>query len=186
MNKFESSALNIKEMLTLEQRDNISVLSSLDIGKIPVAEIVLVYLGLKPSTEVSIYEWNEDINNIFIKLEKMGLVVFKKEIKKEKGRLIGDLVVAKDENTAKELMGCNADSEHSEYGKLMGFPQTAIDAFGNEDLLLEEDEYPPEVDKLIFNFKLSKKGYKEEVELMQRWTEVIKAVSPELYQELFS
>lgn len=162
------------------------------------AKLVLVYLGLKPACEVSIYKSSEaqKLKNI---LKEVGLYClkskhFNKESYDEMKKVlpstcvfpISRCSVAKDFSTAKKLSEINPAQHHREYGKLMGYPKTAIDNFLKKESCLNKSS----MDKLkkkygiIFSFRLPKTNYQDELNLLIDWSENIKKYAPELYKKI--
>ena len=96
--------------------------------------------------------------------------------------LRAEFAVALDKETAEKLANLNPEIDHDEFGRMMGFPESAIEAFGNSKTLARE-KYP-DIQGLIFKFILSENHWQEEVEVMRNWTKLIKDNAPELYREL--
>jgi len=83
---------------------------------------------------------------------------------------------------------------HESFGRLMGFPETAIQAFcyNKEDLtqestfsLLIKNPYDRSLDILRFlNFKTSKSNHQEEIKHAKRQHDTIKLLSPKIYEKV--
>lgn len=168
----------------LVNNNAIEEISKIEMGQGQLADAVLVTLGLKPSTELYIYKWNEDAGSIKAKLKNAGLTVKEKKIREdEKGKLVARYIIALDEVVADKLMKVNSEEEPEQYGLLMGYPKTAVDAFMGKRPLLSEEDYP-DMNGIIFTFRMSKDHYKEEFKVLQNWSEAMKEYVPELYREL--
>lgn len=159
------------------QIEKIKHIESMDIGKEQRAQLVLVLLGLKPATDVSVFPWNSPSKEIENLLEKSGLQFIKyKNKKQEKTR--DEYAVARDKETAERLMNADPRSTHREYGALMGYPQTAVEAF------LKGEFYggplPEDIKNSIFQLKFSKDNYEEEFEVVRKWNQAIQEYCPSL------
>jgi hypothetical protein len=163
------------DIANLEQRENIKKIESLKIGDAQKANLVLVILGVKPATELVLGS-SEEVRPI---LEDSGLVVVEKEIKDKE---IIRLAVAKDKDRAQSLALLDPSQDHEAFGRLMGFPESAIAGFV-QDKSLDRSDYP-DSEGLVFDFALSKEGWGSEVKLLQYWSQLLKKYSPTLYSKL--
>ena len=81
-----------------------------------------------------------------------------------------------------KLIKLDPTKDHAEYGQLMGYPQTAIDAFVNGKLLTDKDY--PDMRGIIFNIKFSQGHWPDELKILKEWSEAIRKYSPETYNSL--
>ncbi|MFA5084245.1 MAG: hypothetical protein WC475_02595 [Candidatus Paceibacterota bacterium] len=180
-------------------------------------DLLLVYSGLKPATDITVgNEWEEgqqpivlneeDIKSALKILEANGLIAL--NLPKEKGVIEGidegeinpsvkyryeqsEIFVAKDKVTAETLKTAKFKKDDETYGRLSGFPESAIKAYSEADknpaALIEDSDLPEEIrnqDFMAFaTFKLSRKNWREELETAKKWATVIKKTDPALYEE---
>lgn len=169
-----------------EVKEKIRIFEELKMGKAQVAKLILVLLGLKPATELSLYKTNDEPEVVIEKVRSAGLVIKNKDVRQDrKKKVIVEFAVARDEATADQLMEVASNQDHEEYGKLMGFPQTAIDAFSGKIEALDMDDRP-DMKGIIFSFRMSKDHASEEFELLKIWSEAIKRYSPNTYAALLN
>ena len=165
-----------------EQKKRIQEIERMNLGGIQKAEMVLVSLGAKKATNVMVYDWNDSPEDVKLNLEKNGLRVAEVSREKSNENLRAEFAVAQDKETAEKLANLNPEIDHVEFGRMMGFPESAIEAFGNSKTLARE-KYP-DMQGLIFKFILSEDHWQEEMEVMRNWTKLIEDNAPELYKEL--
>lgn len=162
----------------------IELLSALKIGPEQKANIALVIMELKPATELYLYKNNDPEDLVCETLTNCGLEVRKKETTEKCLKF----AIAKDPNIAEQLLKINGNKDHELYGRLMGYPNTAIQAFLNKEDLLDqatENRLLQNNDEIYMGyFKLSKNHYQEELELMETWNQAIKEHAPSIYQSL--
>lgn len=163
----------------------------MDTGIYQKSELILVLLGEKPATDLE--HFSDDPEEVADMLESYGLSVVQKGVKNsENSRSI--FSVSNKESLAKKLANTDPEEDHEMYGKLMGYPDSAISAFEDEngnkagnELRLEREEYPEELDKLVFNsFILSKKNWEQEVKILQRWQNVLEKAAPDMVEKFQS
>ena len=152
-------------------------IESMGIGKEQRAQLTLVLLGLKPATDVSVFPWNSPSEEIENLLEKSGLQFIKyKNKRQEKTR--DEYAVARDKETAERLMSADPRSTHGEYGTLMGYPQTAVEAFLKGELY--DEPLPEDIENSIFKLRFSRDHYEEEFEVVRKWNQAIEEYCPSL------
>ncbi len=166
-------------------KDKIAQIEKMDLGLRQLAEAILVLLGKKPTTELIIYEWNQDPAEVKRILENAGLVVKEKVGKQPRDtRVVSVFAVALNKALAEQLVHAEANKDHEAYGRLMGFPETAIRAFLNKGDLLPKGEYPDNDNFFTSGFKFSKTHAREEFKVLEGWGEAIKTYAPQLYSQL--
>lgn len=157
----------------------------LDIGPSQDAEMFLVACGLKPATEIDVYRYKDgrDRGTLIKTARDIGLAIQEKDIAPHKNQnMEGTFVIAKDVEILKRLMQVEANADHREYGRLMGFPESAVDGFIDDDLLPDE-EYP-DMSGIVFHFQLSKERWKEEIKIMRQWSNILEKYMPDTYNNL--
>jgi len=164
-------------------QEKIKEIESLNIGPVQQAELILVLLGAKKATNLSLYQWNDTPEKI-----KATLVdkcqIYLAEIKGEKNnaKVLAEYAAALDKETAERLANLDPSKDHKEFGELMSFQQSAIEAFDTPKVL-ERENYP-NMSGIIFHFSLSKDNWQEEMKVLKNWSELIRTYSPRLYEEL--
>ncbi len=163
------------------------------------ANLILVYLGLKPACEVKIYRPG-DVLKLKKILGSIGLSCVKSKCFDKKAwnnirklllpekmlMPIASYAIAKGLKIARELSKIGSSKDHRRYGELMGYPLTAINNFVNRDP--QVGHYKLEKIKkkhgIVFGFRLPEKNYRNELALLIKWSEAIKKYTPSLYKEL--
>ena len=161
------------------------------------AKLILVYLGLKPAFDATIYGKNATDKTIKI-LEGLGMYSVKMKLnkkfyldaEKEVGYRLeiptGEIVVARDKKIALRLSKTLPHKHHRRYGKLMGYPKSAIDNFVKKEPQLEIKKFERLCFKqgIIFNFRVPAKNYQESLKVLKTWSLAIKKHVPDLYAQL--
>lgn len=123
-------------MPSKELREKAAILESIRCGVVPKAELILVLAGLKPATDLHLFKNSEDPDSVKKKINDAGLVY--KELDKRffhNQNVTCSLGVAQrmvDATHVVELMTARSINEGEEFGRLMGFPQTATEAYAQK------------------------------------------------------
>lgn len=176
-------------MPSKELREKAAILESIRCGVVPKAELILVLSGLKPATDLHLFKNNEDPESAKKKITDAGLVY--KELDKKfihNRNVTCSLGVARQMEDAKRVVELMASGGGEEFGRLMGFPETAIEAYAKRrERYAEGENDNPFLERgLPFRFRLSKDNWEGEIQVAEEWTAKIKEVAPEVYQELIS
>ncbi|MEI6296623.1 MAG: hypothetical protein WCO84_03185 [bacterium] len=169
----------------------ISVIEKIPTGVGPRANAILVLLGEKPAVEMYIPDKEhaekavKDLKDIglFAEISKKPRVGFDPES--------ADVLIARTQEILDELKQIHPNKHHRRYGELMGYPQTAIDAFlgenGAEILPAEEQDKMLGDIPTIFNgtFVFSKDHKDEELAVVKHRTKLIAQKAPELFYDSF-
>jgi hypothetical protein len=172
-----------QENTDAELRERINKINELKIGNAQKADIILVVLGFKPATELSLYENNDSESTVINALEQAGLKFEPKDPSEYSKNVISEFKIALDSTLLDRLTHVSAKKDHTEYGRLMGYPESAVQAFGKKDALLDEQDYP-DMTGIILPLKLSKENWEDELKYLRKGSEAIKKYTPELYDEL--
>lgn len=175
--------MSIAELAEIHKED-IARIEKLDCHVQDRIQILLVLLELKPVVTFAL-DVRESAENIAKVVRDAGLIV---EIEK-KGHY-RSLIIARSPENINKIIELHAEQKrglsedyHQRYGRLVGYPQTAIDAFsGRIPALTEEESYHLDPD-LIFSVVFSKDHWKEELEVMRKWSQAIKQYAPHVYAE---
>lgn len=170
------------------------------------AEILLVAQGIKPACIFSLeylvgaedytgyaqeaFEWAH-ASTAFM-LEDFGLPYHEEQTHDEHSRYVGFLIGTDLEHLKKltDVASVDADSkDKAAIGKALGYPQTAIEAFVKGDSIGISD-LPGAVrnsDAVKFlSFGLSRDHWKGELAQVSKQAQVVKKVSPAIYQQVIS
>jgi hypothetical protein len=174
MEKFENAELHEK----------ISVIESLPTGPENKANVVLVLVGEKPLTQIYI-KGKEKASETIATLNSIGLEA---EIFIEYyDRDAAEIAVTKDKALLEDLKNATSNLDHKRFGELVGFPETAIEAFvAGEEYRLprkEQDELIKDLPQL-FSFRFSKEHATEDLETYKRWVKIIFELAPNLIRDL--
>jgi hypothetical protein len=97
-----------------------------------------------------------------------------------------EFCVSKDKTTAELLARAHAEKDDREFGRLVGYPPTAVNAFVDNEPRIEREDLPEDIRNSEYinfqNFVLSKKHWREETETIKKWAETIKRMDPVLYE----
>lgn len=169
-------------------REKIKHVVDLPFGVMNKAQIALILLDEKPALEFDLYNLSEaEIQDSIETLKNSGLVAetAPSTSNPENKRII----VAKKVETIEELRNLSPDSEadHKRYGQLMGFPDTAIEAFLDETKQIDYEEQRKLLEGLphLFGMRMSKEHAQEELATIIKWYKLILKYVPELFDELY-
>lgn len=153
-------------------------------------ELILIYLGEKPTTEIRIASDMEnkmyDIQNAINAIGFESHLITRNISCDESPRWVYEIKVARNRTDLTELLDTN---DPRVFGKLYGFPETAIEAFARERTgepvhLLCLEELPIEVQEspyAPFCQLAFSENWREEIKTPQRWSDVILQYAPELH-----
>ncbi len=157
------------------------------------AELVLVILGEQPATDVRYFFEDEEAVEHFISLLSSTGVIAEVIKKKEAAGKVGVFLIAARTEENLEKMKRFFDEEgalsYKEgaliYGELMGYPDTAINAFINEENRQDREEYEKRhkfPGRRFANFVYSKDHADEEHEVFLRRQRLIREYAPQLFE----
>ncbi len=166
----ESSEESLEE---INKKELIKHILSIDIGAEQQAQMIMVLLELKPATDLCLYSWNSSPEKTEAELNKTGLLYVKKENKKQYNT-IAEYAISKDEQIIKKLLDCKSPTE---YGQLMGYPETAIQAFEAKNTY--KGPLPEDIERSIFKMAFSSEHLEEEFETIREWNTALKKYAPD-------
>lgn len=168
-----------------EKRSKIEKLKDLNIPPVGKGETVLVLLGLKPATELRISSSGQEKEETIQALANLGLAVEVTEEIEEKNLI--KIAISLSQKNVDKLKSLDPDKDHGEYGKLMGFPETAVNAFGKPEATLPyEKSRKLTRDLPLFKFAFSQEHCKEELEVMKKWNLAILEYAPWIFDEVYA
>lgn len=157
----------------INKKELIKHILSIDIGAEQQAQIIMVLLELKPATELYLYSWNSSPEKTEAELNKTGLLYVKKENKKQ-DNTTAEYAISKNEQIIKRLLDCESPTE---YGRLMGYPETAVQAFEARNTY--KGPLPEDIEGSIFKMAFSKEHFEEEFETIRGWNAALKKYAPD-------
>ncbi len=166
---------------------------------------ILAYTGAKPLSQLDIPyrpDFMERIDAIREALRSLGVAHEETIYGNHSGERI-EFTMARDAETLERARSLNAlhrhktanrfgEQWHREYGTLLGFPPTAVEAFVQHQPLLShlpDDVRHTELGRFFNNvvmMKLSQAHWRQELKAIEKWMESIRAVSPEYLEHLIS
>lgn len=184
----EISATETKDV---KIREKVKAIETLPIGVLPKADLALVLLELKPATNLVINDRRVAPSQITEQLERLGLITAITKTKKIKRGNLVSIAVANDPEILEQLKQLDPEKDHEEFARLMGYPQTAIDAFlGRTEKLVQADKQWTKKDWLKFSETrkrfpfscpvLSKDHTAEELALLEKWRTAVSEYAPDL------
>mgnify|MGYP001565071381 CR=1 FL=1 len=117
---------------------------------------------------------------------------FAEKIQKNRNKRV-QAYIAQDKKTLSQLLETELDKDldkldkdyHRKYGRFMGYPETAIQAFLRERERLTN--FPSEVDSSIspaLDFVLSKSHYQQELGVLKNQSEALRTYAPSVYKKM--
>lgn len=159
--------------------------SNIDNAKyIEKQNILLALTGKKPVSEATTCTWSTTPTNRHAEpadhkevekfLTELGLYCYVYDYQNAT-----NVAVSLDNDLIKKYIKCNGSGSYVDVGDLFGYPKTATEAYGNQDLMMSIDEQE-KVEKGSYLpsfmpcFRFSKAHYKEELEVLKDWHETLK------------
>lgn len=164
-------------------KNEISQLINLKLNPAQRAMLILIKLGIKPSTEIAL-DSSSDVKGIEKTIHQAGLYTSRRNITTNNINKIL-ISVAACQELADKLERVSSIGSDEEYGLMMGYPQTAVEGFVKGDLYPME-QYPEDMQANPLCFKLSNKGHEEEIALVREWMHILKKEASAFYDELYS
>ncbi|MBP6944539.1 hypothetical protein KBD61_02940 [Patescibacteria group bacterium] len=164
--------------LTVAQKRQLTEAAHLPLSLGTREDLVLVLGGLKPATELLLRG-----KALRAKEPILQWLIHTGFPTDSRVRSDGEFeyLIARDSVTLDRLRPAFGSQHHEEYGKLMGFPDTAVEAFVPKRLLqIAPQDIHPDVD---IGMCLSQAHWPEELEYVSRWAFFLKMVAPNLNEE---
>lgn len=184
MSKFESnikSGVKSEQITDSELKEHIKEIENISAGPAQLASVILVLLGFKPAAQLVLSKRNDKPEKVKKILNSAGLYTFE-TMKMTKGAS-ADLAISRSKEIAEKLRYLSAAKNHEEYGTLMGYPQSAIDAFLRKEERLDRDNYPS-MKGIVVHFILSKDHWEEEMKVLKKRSQAIKKYAPSIFKKL--
>ena len=176
-----------------EMKKKISKIEQLNFGNQQKAGLILVLLGEKPAVEVALYDWNDPPGKFAEVIKEIGLNFEELNFEDRaftSPKLVTRFAIARDKETVLSLRSLDPARDHREYGLLMGYPESAVEAFvkSKEIKQTRQKDGGPTwkliKDRSVVNFALSKDNWQDEIKTSERWNEVLRKYAPELYKKI--
>ncbi|HTE48492.1 MAG TPA: hypothetical protein VK675_01130 [Candidatus Paceibacterota bacterium] len=190
-----------KRKLSLEEKRIVKSFENIPFERlVDRARLILVWRKLKQATD---FVFNTPVDDLQLKniksiIEKAGLF-FKCEVKEGESRQA--CFVADNQNDLELVLKLWSSTtlydRDVQFGRLFGFPQTAIEAYDKNSVdskagkkskyLLTLDEMDEKVPKDLIPYcllMLSRANWEQELKTVKRWADEIKLVDPALYKAI--
>mgnify|MGYP001545680410 FL=1 len=148
---------------------------------------MLVLAGLKPATDVVLEQHDSSPEEPERLLSQAGLQYARvdRKLLAEDPQIAAYYAVANDPAFARELAEIlsfaeKTPAQHQRFGQLMGYPQTAINAFAANQTLDDETTLPQDIVSSPFYFKLSSAHAPEEMARIREWDDALRRYAPDL------
>lgn len=175
------------EHLAEIHKEDIEAIEQLDQPDNQKAQLILILLGEQPAVDLFL-DPNEDPTTIIKVLENAGLAIQQGEYTNPRGRKLPILFVGNIPEIAEKLAAISPKegmrTKHEEYGKLMGFPQTAIDAFLQPERRYSKSIYDLDPNIVVGAMFLSQDHWQDELAVVLKKNELIRKYAPEVYNNL--
>ncbi len=158
--------------------DPFKSLEAINVQPYELALVVPVLVDLKPASSITLIEGDEDTFEVNQKLEEIGL---KTKVVLSENLPRADVIhLAKTAELLKQLTDVDFFDNYN-HGLAYGYPLSAVEAAKNGELLAQNQN--PKMDDLIIQFSLSQTNWKEEYQLLQKWTAAVKKHTPKIYED---
>ncbi len=198
--KFE----RIEDGIEAKEREKIRVIENSDLSILDKKELLLVYLGQKPSlwfpVRCDFYEHNEEekedahrrisemrrnIESVLEELDDIFYEINDFETKKEGGKIEKgfDCIVGHNQESFSNLKSSFENPSSRKRGIALGYPESSVEGYLNDEIFdIEEDasdlsalEREEIKDTLKFGgFGLSRDNWREEIKTIERYRDIIR------------
>lgn len=202
------------KVVNKEELKHIKIVENSNLSIHDKKELLLVYLGEKPAlwfpaeddfsennTEEKedvlkrISKMRANIKNTVEKLVGIFYEIEDFEIRKEDGRIKKgfNFIAGHDQKKLNNLKKSFDNPSSRTRGIALGYPKSSVEGYLNDEIFefeeylgqLKEDEKKELEETLKFaGFSLSKDNWKEELKIVKRYQQKIKAKSPKIYKEI--
>lgn len=183
--------------MTIEQK--LRKVAALNIASRAKAMLALILLGKQYAAEIDIFDYEhvDKVSVVFDVLKAVGLTVFtlEKECYRRNNDYAMTLIVGSTDGYAATMLALAkkekgfGKNDHIQYGKLMRYPKTAIDAFVRRGLfswsMLPEKLYPADMkNNFLLLFRFSKKHVEQEANWVRNIQICLNDAAPGILAEL--
>jgi hypothetical protein len=161
--------------------------------------VLLVWSGAKPAGILSIKDTPERAHEIAVmenQLQQFDIQVYSEPYTNDAGEKWIQFYFSRDKSLPEKVslmrrsMKIHSPAWHQEFGRMCGYPRTAVYAFVNRQEMI--DGVPPkwqstELGRFFehaIGFKLSKQHADQELKEINRWRTSLKNTAPHYYEEL--
>jgi len=161
----------IVSALTQEKLQAAKTVKSLGLGDETANALALIIIGLKPATSFHLNK-SEASDKTLETIRACGVRVYAQPDRDREN--MREVLAAQDDDTLEKLKVTSPAKDHEEFGKLMGFPLSAIRGYLSRRMLRTgADDIDPNI---VMPMRLSKAGWPEELQHLARWSYAIKAI----------
>ncbi len=158
-------------------KNQINLISDLNIGPQQLVMLALVILKEKPAVEIELYSYNKiDSYDFVTLLGSIGLAAYTTRLNIDKAKShVATICVSTNPADAallkflveiRDTTNKMSKSFHVAYGTLMGYPLSAIEGFISDQKISNKDL--KDMDELLV-FRPSKNNFTEEIKTIDRW-----------------
>lgn len=165
----------------IRKSEKIKLIESLNIGPYKAAELIWLIEGCRLATDLELYPWNSSKLELEKVLKFLNLSYeYADSLKEQKAQHL--FLIANNKKNLNLLKKAIKQSNHYEYGILMGYPETAVTAFTEGNIL--DSDSSSKVDDSFVAFALSKDYWREEIEYKHLLEKKIEENSQKLFDQL--
>lgn len=187
-------------------KNSLEALESSSIGTLNKFDLAQLLLGLREAVQLGDYdviesdehrkkleiETGEEYRTISELLNKLELPFHGEPPKEDNGIYGFSLLIGKDEENLAKVIKADITKNDKEFGALMGYPKTAVDAYRTGNAFdLRAELSGAELGKLeqeevlaFLEFMPSKQHWQEELDYVRAMQKTLKEKSPRLYHEI--
>lgn len=201
--KFDQPQNNIENLLN----KNLELIENSNLENDNKLELALLMLDKKHGVQLGDFKiinsenereiinkkFSEKLSNIIKVLDSIGLQHEMAKELSEDNEIVGfSILASKDKSILDKFIKADKEDDDKTFGLIVGYPATAVEAYGTDKAFNLEDELPKdELEKLrsdgvlpFLLFMPSKEHWNEELEWARENQRLIKEKTPKLYKEL--
>jgi len=197
---------NSFERQEMTERERLSLIEDAGLENGKKLDLALLTLGKKSAAQLGNYdiiesdehkkqllsEFSEEVETIKTLLDSLGCAYNLEELKDRDGIMGFSFLVARDQAALLEVAKAEVEKDDKAFGRLMGYPETSIEAYGTENAFDYESALPKrELQKLkdegmlpFLEFMPSKEHWAEELAWAREMRDLVKEKAPHLYEGL--
>ena len=156
-------------------------------------DLFMVQIGVKPATELSYQtDWHEPggidpdvegrekLAKIIMYLDKSGLPYSVKSTRSGKAQT-SIVYIGRNQEDLRRIIEADNPMDEAKYGRAVGYPDTAVEGYINNDMLSEEEfnRLVPQLELNVFTgMRLSREHWREELDVVKARLDAVKRTSP--------
>lgn len=185
--------INQESVAEAELKRKVELIEELPIDTYAKSDLILALLEIKPASVIDFHRGRVGRRgNLEEALKECGLY-FEKEVNYVRYHAhltdhLADYFVSKNLKNVQELHQGWNDNGDLICGVLLGFPQTAVEAYAKKEwnklLTIEEVEFLEKKFRVNIPFRMTRDNWQEEIKVAQKWADALKKYAPRVYDEL--